>query len=124
MKEVKQVAKAGTVPRSQEEVMTQAAQLVAGTINPREMGLTPEEVDVEQFISHFKEKAAELLENQEAIYIAIGPFVNTYNPGIYSNDIRIILDSIEEKMQTKFYFYYGILIALGKNHLFANWLPH
>lgn len=124
MKEVKTVAKAEKVRRSQEEVMTQAAQLVAGTINPDEMGLTPEEVDVERFISHFKEKVAEMLENQEAIHIAIGPFVNTYNSGIYSNDIRIILDSIEEKMQMKFYFHYGILLVLGKNELFANWLPH
>ena len=124
MKEVKQVAKAETARRFQENFITQAAQLVAGTINPTEMGLTPEEVDVEQFVSHFKEKVAEMLENQEAIYIAIGPFVNTYNPGIYSNDIRIILDSIEEKMQMKFYFHYGILLTLGKNHLFANWLPH
>ncbi len=118
------MAKTVTVRRSQEEVMTQAAQLVAGTINPMEMGLTPEEIDVEQFVSHFKEKVAEMLEIQEAIYIAIGPLVNTYNPGIYSNDIRIILDSIEEKMQIKFYFHYGILLALGKNDLFANWLPH
>ena len=118
------MAKAETARRFQENFITQAAQLVAGTINPTEMGLTPEEVDVEQFVSHFKEKVAEMLENQEAIYIAIGPFVNTYNPGIYSNDIRIILDSIEEKMQMKFYFHYGILLTLGKNHLFANWLPH
>lgn len=118
------MAKAENVRRSQEEVITQAAQLVAGTINPAEMGLTPEQVDVEQFISHFKEKVAEMLKNQDAIHIAIGPFVNTYNPGIYSNDIRIILDSIEEKMQTKFYFHYGILIALGKQQIFANWLPH
>lgn len=118
------MAKAEAIRRFQEEVITQAAQLVAGTINPREMGLTPEEIDVDKFIQHFKEKAAELLESQEAIHIAIGPFVNTYNPGIYSNDIRIILDSIEEKMQTKFYFHYGILIALGKQQIFANWLPH
>ena len=124
MKEVRHVAKAETARRFQEDIITQAAQLVAGTINPREMGLTPEEVDVEQFVSHFKQKAAEMLENQEAINIAIGPFVNTYNPGIYSNDIRIILDSIEEKMQMKFYFHYGILIALGKQQIFANWLPH
>lgn len=124
MKEVRQVAKSKTVRRSQEEVMTQAAQLVAGTINPIKMGLTPEEIDVEQFISHFKEKVSEMLENQEAIYIAIGPFVNTYNPGIYSNDIRIILNSIEEKMQIKFEFHYGILLSLCKNDLFANWLPH
>ncbi|MBQ2835774.1 MAG: hypothetical protein IJE68_02940 [Clostridia bacterium] len=118
------MARAETVRRSQEELITQAAQLVAGTINPDKMGFAPEEIDVEQFVSHFKEKVAEMLENQETVHIAIGPFVNTYNPGIYSNDIRIILDSIEGKMQMKFYFHYGILLALGKNDLFANWLPH
>lgn len=108
----------------QEKLLTDAARLVAGTIDPYKMGLTPEQVDVENFIIHFKEKAAEILVCQDVLKIAIGPYVNTFNPGIYSNDIRIILDSIEEKMQIKFDFYYGILIYLSKNELSANWLPH
>lgn len=110
--------------RSQEEVITQAASLVAGTINSSAMGLTDEQIDVDQFKKLFEEKATELLKHQETLVLSIGPCINTDNDGIYSNDMQAILDSVEDKMHTKFYFYYGILLLVCKNDLFANWLPH
>lgn len=110
--------------RSQEEVLTQAASLVAATINSAAMGLTDEQIDVEQFKKIFKEKVAEMLERQEMLVLSIGPCINTGCTDIYSNDMRSILDSIESIMHTKFYFFYGILLLVGKNDLFANWLPH
>ena len=110
--------------RSQEEVLTQAASLVAATINSAAMGLTDEQIDVEQFKKIFKEKVAEMLKRQEMLVLSIGPCINTDSSDVYSNDMRSILDSIECIMHTKFYFFYGILLLVGKNDLFANWLPH
>lgn len=109
---------------SQEDFVTHAAQLVAGTINNEEMDLTVEEVDIENFIKYFKEKALEMLEAQDFLLLSIGPAINTDGEGIFSNNMQTILDFIEEKMHTKFYFHYGILLWLGKNSLAANWLPH
>lgn len=110
--------------RSPEEILTQSAQLVAGTINPYEMGLVPEQVDIENFIKFFKEKAEEMLKNKDALLVSIGPAINTDNDGIYSDDMREILDYIEKKMQTKFYFHYGLLLWHCKDDAYANWLPH
>lgn len=110
--------------RSPEEILTQSAQLVAGTINPYEMGLEPEQVDIENFIKFFKEKAADMLKSKDALLVSIGPAINMDNDGIYSNDMREILDYIEEKMQTKFYFHYGLLLWFCKDDAYANWLPH
>lgn len=110
--------------RSQDEVVTDAARLVVCTVNPYEMGITPEEVDIDRFIELFKEKANEMLETKDALLITIGPEITIGGPGIYSDDFQPILDYIEEKMQTKFYFHYGILLYLCKNDLGANWLPH
>ena len=107
-----------------DDILSQAARLVAGTINPSKMGLTPEQVDVEHFVKHFKTKAAELWNNQDVLNLAIGPYVNVFNPGVYSNDVRIILDYVEEQMQMEFHFYYGILISLDKKELHATWQPH
>lgn len=109
---------------SPDELLAQSAQLVAGTINPYEMGLEPDQVDIENFVKFFKEKAAEMLETKDALLVSIGPAINTDNDDIYSNDMREILDYIEEKMQTKFYFHYGILLWHCKNDAYANWLPH
>ena len=110
--------------RSEEEILDQAARLVAGTINAEKMGLTPEEVDVENFIKYFKESLSQVLSYKDYVLLAIGPFVNTESSNVYSDAIQFILNSIEEKMHTKFYFYYGILIWLCKNDLYAVWLPH
>ena len=107
-----------------DDILTQAARLVAGSINPTPMRLTPEQVDVEQFVSHFKTKAAEMWNTQDVLILAIGPYVNIFNPGIYSNDVRIILDYVEAQMQMEFHFYHGLLISLDKNELYATWQPH
>ena len=109
---------------SQEEFVTSAGQLVAGTINNEAMGITVEEVDIDNFIKYFKEKANEMLESQDYLLLSIGPAINTDGEGIFSNNMQTILDFIEEKMHTKFYFHYGILLWLGKKSLAANWLPH
>jgi len=118
------MAKKKKVIYSPDEILEQAARLVAGAINPSEMGLTPEQVDVEQFVIHFKTKAAEMWKNQDVLNIAIGPYVNVFGPGVYSNDVRIILDYVEEQMQMEFDFYYGLLISLDKKELHATWQPH
>ena len=119
MKEVKCMAS----KYIQAQILADVAQLVAGTINPFKMGLTPEQVDVDQFISHFKTKAAEMWNNQDVLNIAIGPYVNVFNPGVYSKDVRTILDYIEEQMQVEFHFYYGLLVTFDKNEIYATWNP-
>ena len=110
--------------RSEEEVLDQAARLVAGTINAEKMGIADEEVDVDNFIKYFKEFLAHLLSLQDAVHIAIGTAVNGDFSGVYSHGMFYILDRIEEKMQTKFYFYHGISLWVCKNDLYAVWLPH
>ena len=109
--------------KSMDEILSQAAQLVSGTIDPYKMGLNSEQVDVEQFIGHFKTKAAEMMVTQDVLNIAIGSYVNKFNPGVYSNDMRIILDYIEDKMQIKFHFYSGLLISLNKSEIHFVWSP-
>ena len=110
--------------RSEEEIIDQAARLVAGTINAEKMGIAPEEVDIENFIKYFKELLSQVLSYNEPVLLAIGKFVNTDSCGIYSNAIQFILNGIEQRMQTKFYFYHGISLWVCKNDLFAVWLPH
>lgn len=110
--------------RSQEEILDQTARIVAGTINPEKMGLAPEQVDVENFIKYFKEMVTQLLYRKSALYLAIGHAVNTDSSGVYSYDMQFILNYIEEKMHTKFYFYHGIILWVCKNDLYAVHLPH
>ena len=112
------------IKRSREEILDQTARIVAGTINPEKMNQHPDEVDVEHFIEHFKEALSQLLYNKEAVYLAIGLAVNTDFSGIYSHDMQFILESIEKEMDTKFYFYHGIVLWVCKNDLYAVWLPH
>jgi len=109
---------------TQDEVVTMAAQGVVGTVNPFKMGITPEEVDIDRFVELFKEKANEMLETQDALLIKIGPEITIGGSGIYSDDFQPILDYIEEKMQIKYEFYYGILIYLRKTDVGGVWLPH
>lgn len=109
--------------RSKEEILNQTARIVAGTINPEEMGLTPAEVDVETFITLFKKALSHLLSNMDAVYIAIGTYVNTDSSDIYSDAMQIILNEIESQMNTKFYFYPGIILWICKNNFYAAWLP-
>jgi len=118
------VVKGAHTNRSQEEVLDQAARIVAETINANAMGITPEQVDVEHFIQYFKEAATQMLYSKEALYIAIGPYTNTDFSGVYSYDMQEILESIQYHMHTKFYFYYGVALWLCKNDLYAVWLPH
>ena len=110
--------------RSEEEILDQAARLVAATINAEKMGIAPEDVDVENFIKHFKELLSLVLSYNDAVLLAIGTFVNTDSLGVYSDAIQFILNGIEEKMQTKFYFYHGISLWVCKNDLYAVWMPH
>ena len=124
MKEVNHVAKRARQNRSEEEILDQAARLVAGTINPDKMGLVPEEVDIENFIKFFKEYLSLVLSQKDAVLLAIGEYVNTDSYGVYSDAIQFILDCIEEKMHTRFYFYHGIALWVCKNDLYAVWLPH
>lgn len=112
------------VNRSKEEILDHTARIVAGTINPEKMQLTVEEVDVEGFIKYFKEALSQLFYRKEAVYIAIGPAVNTDFSGVYSHDMQFILENIEEKMGTKFYFYHGVALWVCQNDLYAVWLPH
>ena len=110
--------------RSEEEILDQAARLVSGTINAEKMGIADDEVDVENFIMYFKEFLAQALSINDSVLLAIGPFVNTDSFGVYSDALLFILNGIEEKMQTKFYFYNGISLWVCKNDLYAVWLPH
>lgn len=110
--------------RPQEEILDQAARLVAGTINAEKMGLKPEEVDVDNFIKYFKEFLSHLLSLQDAVHLAIGTAVNGDFSGVYSYGMIYILDRIRDEMQTQFYFYHGISLWVCKNDLYAVWLPH
>lgn len=109
---------------TQDEVVTMAAHGVVGTVNPFEMGITPEEVDIDRFVELFKEKANEMLETQEALLIKIGPEITVGGSDIYSDDFQPIINYIEEKMQIQYKFYYGILIYLRKTDVHGAWLPH
>lgn len=109
--------------RSEEEILDTAARLVAGTINAEKMGITPEEVDLENFIKYFKEYLSQLFSHNEAILLAIGTYVNTDKTGVYSRAMQFILNGIEQEMHTKFYFYHGTLIWACKNDLYAVYLP-
>lgn len=109
--------------RSKEEILDQSARIIAGTIDPEKMGLTPEEVDVENFIKNFKVSLSRLLLNSDTVYLAIGTYLNTDSSGIYSNSLQEILHYIETEMKTKFYFHHGIALWISKNDLFAVWLP-
>lgn len=112
------------ITRSEEEILDQAARLVAGTINPEAMGLTPDEVDVELFIRTFKEIVRQMLNYKEALYLAIGTYVNADSSGVYSLDMQDILRGIESRTYIDFHFYHGIALWLCKNDLYAVWLPH
>lgn len=105
--------------RSPEEVLTIAAEFVANTISPK-----PTEHIHKQFVRYFKEKTKEMLTEKTYLLLSIGPCVNTDNNGIYSNDIKVILESVEEKMQTKFAFQYGALIWLCQTEIYSVFLPH
>ena len=118
------MARKKRVTLSREEFVSQAAELVAVTINPDAMGITPEEVDIDLFIFHFKTKALEMLDTKSSLLISIGPDANPNGNDVFSEDMQIILDYIEMKMQTKFLFFYGLLALLGNDSLVANWVPH
>lgn len=109
--------------RSEEEILDQTARIVVGTINSEKMGLTPEKVDIETFINLFKASLSHLLSYMDAVYISIGTYLNTDSSAIYSDAMQIILDEIEAKMNTKFYFYHGIALWICKNDFYAVWLP-
>lgn len=109
---------------SREEVLEQAATLVAGTINPDAMGMEPEEVPLEEFIRLFIQKAGEMLDQSQDGYLrfSIGPYLNK-EENLYASDLYPIIEFIEEKLQRKLYFFNGILIFMGENDIAANWIP-
>ena len=113
---------------SQVEILELGAQFIAGTINKEAMGLYLDEKEFHKFLAlfkkHFKEKATEMLKEKSALLISIGPEINTDEDGIYSKDMQVILEHVENKMQTKFYFHYGAMLILGKTQFKPCWLPH
>jgi len=117
------VAQRDRVKRTTDEILENAARLVAGTINPEAMGITVEEVDVENFVKSFKEAATQLLYHKGTLLVAIGRYAHTDNSGIYSIDMNYILQHIERNMHTKFYFFHGISLWFSKEDIIAHWLP-
>ena len=117
MKEVKHVATKAKF--TQEEILNLAAHNVSLTISSE----ISEDV-AETFEKLFREKAYEMLQTQNALLLTIGPLVTTDNPGIYSKDIRSILDYVEEQMQMHFEFVYGLLMLAGKEEFYSIFLPH
>jgi len=104
---------------SREEIVELVTHNVAETITPR-----PTELVLESFQKFFKEKLDELLDVKEALLLTIGPCVTTDGDGIFSNDIRTILDYVEEKMQTQFNFDYGVLMYVSNDEFYSIFLPH
>jgi hypothetical protein len=123
MKEVKQLPRAKKRKLSQQEILEQAALLVAGTINPEAMGVTPDEVDLEQFVQLFMKKAQEMLDKKgERMLLAIGPYLNREGT-LFTEDLKPIIDYIEEVTKTEFCFYNGIMVYFGKEDIGASWMP-
>ena len=108
---------------SREEILERAAWLVAQSINPEEMGLTPDEVDVDQFVELFKKRAGEMLvQTEERLLLGIGTYLNKEKT-MFTKDLKLIVDYIEEVTGKKFYFFNGILIYFGPEDIIANWIP-
>lgn len=104
---------------TQEEILALAAHNVSVTISSQ-----ISEDAVETFEKLFKEKAYEMLQTKNALLLTIGPCVTPNNAGIYSEDIRAILDYVEEQMQRHFEFVYGLLMLAGKEEFYSIFLPH
>lgn len=102
-----------------EEILDLAAHNVSVSLSPQ-----PSEDVTETFQQLFKVKAYEMLQTKNALLLTIGPLVTTDNDGIYSKDIRSILDYVEEQMQTHFEFVYGLLMLIGKEDIYSISLPH
>ena len=108
---------------SQEEILEQAALIVAQTINPDGMGLKPDEVDVEHFVKLFKKKAGEMLaQTDDRLLLGVGSYLNREKT-LFTEDMKIIIDYIEEVTGKKFCFFNGILIYFGTEDIAANWIP-
>lgn len=123
MKEVKKLPRARKRKLSQHEILEQAALLVAGTINPEAMGITPDEVDLEQFVQLFIKKAEEMLNQKgDRLLLAIGPYLNSEGT-LFTEDLKPIIEYIEEVTKAKFYFYNGIMVYFGKEDIGASWMP-
>ena len=124
MKEVKKLSKVRKLKLSQDEILQQAAMLVAGTINPEAMGITSEDVDLKQFVQLFMKKAEEMLDQKkgERLFLAIGPYLNRKGT-LFTPDLKHIIKFIEEETKIKFYFYNGIMVYFGKEDIVANWMP-
>lgn len=107
---------------SPEEILEQAARLVGQTINPEAMGLKPDDVDLDQFVKLFMQKAGEMLDEKERLLLAIGPYLNREGT-LFTEDLKSIIEFIEQESKTKFYFFNGILVGFSKEDICANWIP-
>lgn len=113
---------AGKAKMSPEEILEQAARLVGQTINPEAMGLKPDDIDLDQFIKLFIQRAREMLNEKEQLLLGIGPYLNSEGT-LFTEDMKSIIEFIEKESKTKFYFYNGILVGFGKREIYANWIP-
>ena len=80
---------------SQEEIVACAAEVVAMFIDIESMELDIKELD--NFVEYFKEKAHEMFQTQDYLLLSIGANINTDGEGIYSNNMRTIINFIKEK---------------------------
>ena len=70
----------------------------------------------------FIRKTEEILQEKEQITLSVGPYLNLKGT-TFADDLLPIIQFIEEKTATKFHFYNGILIYLGKDDIVATWMP-
>lgn len=118
------MARAKKQPKmSREEILERAAWNVAYHINPEAMGMTAEEVPVEEFVKYFKEKANEMLnQREERMLLTIGPYMNKENT-LFSEDLQPIMDYVVEKTQIEFQFFNGIIVYYGRDDIGIGWNP-
>ena len=107
---------------SKEEVLDYSSRLVAGKIDPEAMGITAEDIDIEQFLMLFRKKTEEMLEEKERMLFGVGPYLNKEGT-LFTEDLKPIIEFIEKETKMQFHFFNGILVYLGKDFIYANWIP-
>lgn len=63
-----------------------------------------------------------MLDEKDRLLLAIGPYLNREGT-LFTEDLKPIIEFIEEKMQIKFHFFNGILIYVGCNDIAVSWIP-
>lgn len=112
------MAKTNKQKHSEEEILSLASSFIVGLINPQEMGLSVDELDIDKIKACFKEIAKEMLTHQDSVFVTISNSENDY-----SEDMRTIMNALEEKMEMQFCFYGEALLSFGYDHIFADWSP-